>query len=228
MTMTMTRIDRGSTPSTTIYSEGRPLLRAHVRRAAGSRLARVHRSGAHPRWWGRHGTTTTVVEMDVRPGGRWRYRNSASDRGDVVFFGEYLSVDPPTEYRWTFNFELDGEVEGGPRLTDSWKRTAGRRSPRSATWASARISTTSRRPAWSPARSRRDQPRRCAPSCRRAASAHPGPGRGRRSPGASRPPRQAARSAASAASASQRITSSSMSSGPSSRGGGSNAWQMGG
>ena len=23
-------------------------------------------------WWGPHGYTTTVEEMDVRPGGRWR------------------------------------------------------------------------------------------------------------------------------------------------------------
>ena len=30
-----------------------------------------------PRWWGPHGTTTTVVEMDVRVGGKWRYISHA-------------------------------------------------------------------------------------------------------------------------------------------------------
>jgi uncharacterized protein YndB with AHSA1/START domain len=53
--------------------------------------------------------------MDVRPGGRWRYVNPAPDRDDVVFFGEYLSVDPPREYRWTFMFEVEGsDPMGGP------------------------------------------------------------------------------------------------------------------
>ena len=116
MTTTMTRIDRGSTPSTTIYSEGGDLF---FERTFDAPRALVWRGFTDPelipRWWGRHGTTTEVVEMDVRPGGRWRYVNSAADRDDVVFFGEYLSVDAPSKYRWTFNFVLDGsEVEGGP------------------------------------------------------------------------------------------------------------------
>jgi uncharacterized protein YndB with AHSA1/START domain len=53
--------------------------------------------------------------MDVRPGGRWRYVNSAPDRDDVVFYGEYLSVDPPQGYAWTFMFDVEGVgPQGGP------------------------------------------------------------------------------------------------------------------
>ena len=61
-----------------------------------------------PRWWGPHGTTTEVVEMDVRPGGHWRYISHAPDRDDVPFTGEYLELDPPSSFRWTFIVDLDG------------------------------------------------------------------------------------------------------------------------
>ncbi len=68
-----------------------------------------------PRWWGPHGTTTTVVEMDVRPGGTWRYRTSAPDRDDVMFHGEYLEVAPIERLGWTFLFDVEGlGDQGGP------------------------------------------------------------------------------------------------------------------
>lgn len=68
-----------------------------------------------PRWWGPHGSTTTVIEMDVRPGGTWRYRSSAPDRDDVVFHGEYLEIEAPRWILWTFLFEVAGlEDQGGP------------------------------------------------------------------------------------------------------------------
>jgi uncharacterized protein YndB with AHSA1/START domain len=67
------------------------------------------------RWWGPHGTTAKVVEMDVRVGGKWRYVSSASDREDVAFHGEYLEVDPPRSFKWTFLFDVEGLGEqGGP------------------------------------------------------------------------------------------------------------------
>ena len=68
-----------------------------------------------PRWWGPHGTTTTVVEMDVRPGGSWRYLSQAPDRDDVTFYGKYLEIDPPKQFEWTFLFDVEGIGEqGGP------------------------------------------------------------------------------------------------------------------
>jgi uncharacterized protein YndB with AHSA1/START domain len=66
-------------------------------------------------WWGPHGTTAKVVEMDVRVGGKWRYISSAPDREDVSFHGEYLEVDPPRSFNWTFLFDVEGLGEqGGP------------------------------------------------------------------------------------------------------------------
>ena len=111
-TMTAPRIDRGSTPSTTIYSEGGDLV---FERTFDAPLALVWKAMTEadrvPRWWGPKGTTTTVVEMDVRVGGTWRYLSHADDREDVAFYGEYLEVDPPNGYTWTFMFDVEG---GGP------------------------------------------------------------------------------------------------------------------
>jgi uncharacterized protein YndB with AHSA1/START domain len=114
--MTATRIDRGSTDTTEIYSVDGDL---YFERTFDAPLASVWKAmtdpEAVPHWWGPHGTTTTVVEMDVRPGGTWRYVSAAPHREDVTFYGEYLEVTPPTGYRWTFMFDVDGVgPQGGP------------------------------------------------------------------------------------------------------------------
>ena len=132
-TMTATRIDRGSTATTTIYSEGGDLVFertfAAPRELVWKALTDPERV---PHWWGPSGTTTTVVEMDVRPGGVWRYVSHAPDREDVTFYGEYLEIDPPNGYTWTFLFDVPGvgpqggpetfrldEVAGGTKLTST-------------------------------------------------------------------------------------------------------------
>lgn len=115
-TMSATRIDRGSTPTTTIYSEGGDLVFERIFDAPRELVWRaLTERDRIPHWWGPSGTTTTVVEMDVRPGGAWRFVSHAADRDDVTFFGEYLEVDPPNGYRWTFLFDVPGlGAQGGP------------------------------------------------------------------------------------------------------------------
>ena len=40
---------------------------------------------------------------------------SCPDRDDVVFYGEYLEVDPPNGFKWTFLFDVEGMgPQGGP------------------------------------------------------------------------------------------------------------------
>ncbi len=114
--MTPTRIDRGSTDTTTIYSDGGDLVFERTFDAPRDEVWKAFTERELiPRWWGPHGTTTTVAEMDVRPGGKWRYVSSASDRDDVAFYGEYLEVAPPERFRWTFMFDVEGMgPQGGP------------------------------------------------------------------------------------------------------------------
>jgi uncharacterized protein YndB with AHSA1/START domain len=51
-----------------------------------------------PEWWGE---TTTVEEMDVRPGGRWRFNT-----GYGAVEGEFREVDPPARLVQTFQNHL--------------------------------------------------------------------------------------------------------------------------
>lgn len=46
-------------------------------------------------WWGPTGFTTTVHEMNVRPGGVWRYSMRGPDGKDYPFNGEYVEVVAP-------------------------------------------------------------------------------------------------------------------------------------
>lgn len=114
--MTTTRTDRGSTDSTTIYSENGDLT--YERTFAAPREA-VWRANTDPelipRWWGPARHRTRVEAMDVRPGGRWRFVSVADDGNEFAFYGEYLEVTPPERIRWTFMFDVP-EVgpQGGP------------------------------------------------------------------------------------------------------------------
>ena len=64
-----------------------------------------------PHWWGPESTTMTVVEMDVRVGGRWRWIAHSSD-GDAPFKGEYLEVVPPERVVRTEIFDVPPFNEG--------------------------------------------------------------------------------------------------------------------
>jgi uncharacterized protein YndB with AHSA1/START domain len=114
--MTATRIDRGSTKSTAIYSDGTDLVFERTFDAPREQVWKAFTDpDLIPRWWGPHGTTTTVAQMDVRPGGGWRYVSRAPDREDVAFYGEYLEIEPPERFRWTFLFDVEGlGAQGGP------------------------------------------------------------------------------------------------------------------
>ena len=64
-----------------------------------------------PEWWGPRGTTTIVDEMDVRPGGSWRYVTRNSDGSETAFRGTYREVSPPDRIVQTFEWEgMPGHV----------------------------------------------------------------------------------------------------------------------
>ncbi len=58
------------------------------------------------RWWGCLGTgySVPVCEIDLRPGGRWRFVNR-HPKGEAAFHGEYYEVTPPSRLVFTEIFE---------------------------------------------------------------------------------------------------------------------------
>jgi len=64
-----------------------------------------------PQWWGPRGTTTIVDQMDVRPGGAWRFVSRSSDGSETAFRGTYREVTPPERIVQTFEWEgMPGHV----------------------------------------------------------------------------------------------------------------------
>ena len=66
--MTATRIDRGSTKTTTVYSDGGDLTFERIFDAPRERVWKAFTDPELvPRWWGPHGTTTTVANVSIQP-----------------------------------------------------------------------------------------------------------------------------------------------------------------
>jgi len=58
-----------------------------------------------PQWWGPRRHTTTVDEMEVRPGGRWRYVLHDPDGNENSFRGVYHDLTAPERMIYTFEWE---------------------------------------------------------------------------------------------------------------------------
>jgi uncharacterized protein YndB with AHSA1/START domain len=58
------------------------------------------------RWWGclGDGYSVPVCEIDLRPGGRWRFVNR-HPQGEAAFHGEYREITPPSRIVFTEIFE---------------------------------------------------------------------------------------------------------------------------
>ena len=71
-----------------------------------------------PEWWGEG---TVVEEMDVRPGGRWRFRTA----NGYAVEGEYREVVAPELLVQTFQDHLQtlvfDDVDGGTKLTQTMR-----------------------------------------------------------------------------------------------------------
>ena len=94
---------------TTAYTEGEELVFERVFDAPRDLVWNVMTDPERvTNWWGPHGYTTTVVEMDVRPGGHWRWINHTTGGEDAPFKGEYLEVVPPERIVQTQIFDVPG------------------------------------------------------------------------------------------------------------------------
>jgi uncharacterized protein YndB with AHSA1/START domain len=64
-----------------------------------------------PHWWGPRRMATTVDQMDVGPGGGWRFLTREPDGREIGFKGIYREVSPPERIVQTFEWEgMPGHV----------------------------------------------------------------------------------------------------------------------
>ena len=64
-----------------------------------------------PQWWGPRRMTTVVDQMDVRPGGAWRFVSHDCDGQEQCFRGVYREVVSPERLVQTFEWEgMPGHV----------------------------------------------------------------------------------------------------------------------
>lgn len=76
---------------------------------------RVFRAFTDPelvgRWWGLRNTTTIIDQIEVRPGGRWRFLERDDEGNEYAFRGVYHDVVAPERIVQTFEFEgMPGHV----------------------------------------------------------------------------------------------------------------------
>jgi uncharacterized protein YndB with AHSA1/START domain len=62
-------------------------------------------------WWGPNGFTLPFVEMDQRPGGKWRAQMRSPDGKDMWQHGVYREIVPPEKTVYTFVWDSEPEHE---------------------------------------------------------------------------------------------------------------------
>jgi uncharacterized protein YndB with AHSA1/START domain len=60
-----------------------------------------HEPAQVSRWWGLEGCENHITEIDLRPGGRWRFGQRGPDGTEVVLGGEYREIEPPQRFSYT-------------------------------------------------------------------------------------------------------------------------------
>ncbi|MEP7294372.1 MAG: SRPBCC domain-containing protein, partial [Chloroflexota bacterium] len=64
-----------------------------------------------PQWWGQDSATTIVDQMEVKPGGLWRYVQRDAQGSEYGFHGVYHAITSPEQIVYTFEFEgMPGHV----------------------------------------------------------------------------------------------------------------------
>lgn len=69
------------------------------------------------RWWGFESSPLVVCDIDLRPGGGWRYVTREPDGSEVGWHGSYLELDAPHRLVSTEVFELFPDAEAQDTMT---------------------------------------------------------------------------------------------------------------
>lgn len=79
-----------------------------------------------PRWWGQGGSTLAICEVDLRPGGEWRFVERSRDGKQFPFHGVYREIAPPERLVYTFVLEAEEWRERLVEVTTSFEESQGK------------------------------------------------------------------------------------------------------
>ncbi len=78
------------------------------------------------RWWGPGGFTLPLCEIDLRPGGRYRFVLKSPDGSEFPVTGTYLDVVRPKRLVYTDRFDMEGLPAFEGRVTVAFVERNGR------------------------------------------------------------------------------------------------------
>ena len=73
------------------------------------------------RWWGHRDSTLSVCQVDLRPGGAWRFVIRKANGVEEPFRGEYREINRPEKLVYTFMYDVDGFRDPGGLVTDEFR-----------------------------------------------------------------------------------------------------------
>jgi uncharacterized protein YndB with AHSA1/START domain len=78
------------------------------------------------RWWGPRNVTLSTCEIDLRPGGAWRYVFSKGDGPGMTFKGVYREIIPPEKLVYTLIYDMD-QIRDHPAIVTETFEAIGNR-----------------------------------------------------------------------------------------------------
>ena len=78
------------------------------------------------RWWGPRYITLSICEIDLRPGGEWRYVFAKGAGPEMTFKGVYQEVAPPERLVYTFIFDVEHIRDHPAVVTATFEERSGK------------------------------------------------------------------------------------------------------
>src|SRR5688500_11928262 len=86
----------GSNAATLTFPSDREMVITRLFNAPRKLVFEASTKPEHVRqWWGPRGTSLAVCEIDLRPGGKWRYVIRGADGQEFAFSGVYREIVAP-------------------------------------------------------------------------------------------------------------------------------------
>ena len=76
-------------------------------------------------WWGLRGTHLAVCEIDLRPGGAYRFVERDPDGNDFPFEGEFREIEPPSRLVYTQAYDVEPYAGHPAVMTITFEARAG-------------------------------------------------------------------------------------------------------